>query len=795
MAFSERLALIITASADQAIREVTKVGATAERELGKATSSSEKFASSSLKIGAGLVAGGGVALTALARLGQGASAVNEQIAGGTVVFREQAKEVETWSRGLASSFGIAQRTALTFSNNFGSMFVGLGIARDEAADMSRTLIELSADLASFKDIAGGPEEVLERLRSGLAGEAEPLRNLGIFLNEAAVGAKAMELGIAGAGDKLTEAQKIQARYALILEQSSLAQGDFARTSDSLANSQRTAAAEAENAKNAFGQGVVGPMTAATKAIGGTVRALGELSPEIASTVGTIATIGAATAVGVGGLALLAGGAVKAKAALAGAEGGLNNFGRAARGLGVAGGAAAGLFALQGLLDAVQTSASEAAAEMERVSDAKLVETFKDLAPKDEFFDKLLDAVQLGRGLRDTMERVNDQQAEFFDALPIEQAQRLVTALKEAGVETGDLEDKLRARAKAEAEGASSTDKAKAALAELTGATEDSTEATEDDTKAQQERERAIRDVLAATEDLIGSQLSVADGTRRLNDASADSAQKERDLAAAIREHGRGSTEAAAASNDLEAARRDELRAIDDLAQASRDYAVQQAAAAGQTLSDADKYRIYRDELIKLKDQLAPGSPLRVHLEGLINQLPPPEVKFKVVADTQQATAALDALLAKFKEVSTTQPAGGLGIFVSEPTPTRKHAGGPIDGPGDEVPVLAQRGEYMVRREAVRKIGLPALERLNRMHTGGPVAGPAPAADPAGITPLAPAAAPVIDYDRLAAAIAAAVPATHSKKVDNHFGPIYGLTLAEVEAAADRKARLAALGGE
>ena len=83
-----------------------------------------------------------------------------------------------------------------------------------------------------------------------------LKRFGVNLNQAAIEAKALELGIAGADDEITASVKAQAAYALIIEQTALAQGDFARTSDGLANQQRILTAEWENAKTEIGQGLL-----------------------------------------------------------------------------------------------------------------------------------------------------------------------------------------------------------------------------------------------------------------------------------------------------------------------------------------------------------------------------------------------------------------------------------------------------------------------------------------------------------------------------------------------------------
>ena len=109
------------------------------------------------------------------------------------------------------------------------MLIPLGTSQEEAASMSTTMLSLAADMGSFND--QDPTEMLERLRSGLAGESEPLRQFGAFISEARVQQFAWSEGIAENGVALTEQQKVMARYGLILQDTAAQQGDFTRTAD------------------------------------------------------------------------------------------------------------------------------------------------------------------------------------------------------------------------------------------------------------------------------------------------------------------------------------------------------------------------------------------------------------------------------------------------------------------------------------------------------------------------------------------------------------------------------------
>ena len=184
---------------------------------------------------------------------QTASDLNETMSKSKVVFGDAADGIRAWGETAADAFGLSKQKAIEAAASLGNVFVGLDLGQNKAAEMSKRLVLLAADLASFNNLSGGTGEALEKLQSGLAGESEPMRSLGIFLSEAKVKAKAMQMGLGGAHDELTEGQKILARYQVILDSTATAQGDFARTSDDLANSQRRADAALENRHAELGQ--------------------------------------------------------------------------------------------------------------------------------------------------------------------------------------------------------------------------------------------------------------------------------------------------------------------------------------------------------------------------------------------------------------------------------------------------------------------------------------------------------------------------------------------------------------
>lgn len=217
------------------------------------------FAATSLVGGAGIV-------SALRASVDAASNLNEQMSKTNVVFGASAQALHEWSKTTATSIGIARDQALEAAGVFGNMLKPMGFAPKVAAQMSQTMVTLAADMASFNNAS--PERTLEALRSGLSGETEPLRQFGVFLNEARVKQEALTLGLYKGKGNLDASAKAAATYSLILKDTKDAQGDFARTSDGLANQQRLLKAELRDAEAVIGQALYPALQKVTAAITG-----------------------------------------------------------------------------------------------------------------------------------------------------------------------------------------------------------------------------------------------------------------------------------------------------------------------------------------------------------------------------------------------------------------------------------------------------------------------------------------------------------------------------------------------
>ena len=160
-------------------------------------------------------------------------------------------KVNEWARNAAESFGESELQAKQFTSTLGAMFKSMGVGQADMEEMSMSLAGLAGDMASFYNL--DPTEAFEKLRSGISGETEPLKQLGINMSVVNLEAFAMSEGITKSYEEMTQAEQATLRYQYIMSATADAQGDFANTSDSLANQQRILQLEVQTLAAEIGQ--------------------------------------------------------------------------------------------------------------------------------------------------------------------------------------------------------------------------------------------------------------------------------------------------------------------------------------------------------------------------------------------------------------------------------------------------------------------------------------------------------------------------------------------------------------
>ena len=169
-----------------------------------------------------------------------------------VTFSTMSDQVDKFAKSAAKSFGLSETMAKQYTGTFGAMAKAFGFGEQQAYEMSTALTSLAGDVASFYNLS--QDEAYTKLKSVFTGETESLKDLGIVMTQTALDAYAMANGYGKTTSAMTEQEKVALRYKFVLGQLSLAQGDFARTSDSWANQTRLMALQTQSIMASIGQG-------------------------------------------------------------------------------------------------------------------------------------------------------------------------------------------------------------------------------------------------------------------------------------------------------------------------------------------------------------------------------------------------------------------------------------------------------------------------------------------------------------------------------------------------------------
>lgn len=173
-----------------------------------------------------------------------------------VTFGESgAKKIDDWSKKAASQFGLTELQAKKFSSTLGAMMKSSGMTGDEVVTLSEDLAGLAADMASFYNLDF--DTAFAKIRAGMSGETEPLRQLGIDMSVDRMNTYLESIGSETKFNDLSSAEKYLTRYQVLMEQTALAQGDFVRTSvDSYANLGRQIETQSQQLQTNLGEAML-----------------------------------------------------------------------------------------------------------------------------------------------------------------------------------------------------------------------------------------------------------------------------------------------------------------------------------------------------------------------------------------------------------------------------------------------------------------------------------------------------------------------------------------------------------
>lgn len=181
-----------------------------------------------------------------------------------VTFGSLNTEVNRFAENAITQFGLGQTVTKKYVGTFGAMAKAFNFSNKEALAMSETLTGLTGDVASFYNLSS--DEAYTKLKSVFTGETETLKDLGVVMTQNALDQYALANGYGKTTSKMSEQEKVALRYKFVLDKLNIANGDFARTSDSWANQTRVLGLRFNELKATLGQGFINIFTPIVKGI-------------------------------------------------------------------------------------------------------------------------------------------------------------------------------------------------------------------------------------------------------------------------------------------------------------------------------------------------------------------------------------------------------------------------------------------------------------------------------------------------------------------------------------------------
>lgn len=648
----------------------------------------------------------GVVIAGLNKAVQDASDLNETISKTKVIFGESQRSVEAWSQSSAQALGISQRAALDAASTFATFAKSAGLAGDDLSKFSTDLVGLSSDLASFYNTS--PEQAIEAIGAALRGESEPIRQYGVLLDDATLKARAFEMGLYDGTGALEQSARVMAAQAEIVAQTSDAAGDFARTADGLANSQRIAAAEAENASASFGEVLIPVYDKALEVVTFLVKGFGELPAPLQTTVIALA-----------GLVAFSGPIGTVKDVVQSLVNAFKAASISATTMSVALGAAGA--AIGAAIIAYQVynqRKKEAEQRTLDLRDALLLEAgaqneaLAALAENDDGAKRFLETMQaLGLSTEEVAEYMREGTGPAADLAAAYEAAYtsadgtypILIALGESlGIST---EESFEAAAAAR-DLASELQRLREAEVERQQTQELITELSGQQTEVTENLTVASDDLAATTEDVAKVQKDAADAERDRRDAIAELYDTMLGIIDAQRNYERAVDDVESAVADLDAVMQDNestLEDIDDAARGAEDAAIDMAKAfaesQGAALNSSTGIDLMIESLYAQALALAPESPLRARL-------------LEYIAELQKIPTNIDTNI-RLRVTGQTVTRDGDIIGVRGATPRAE--GGFIGRP--EFALIGEAGD-----EAVLPLTKPnrLVELLSDPRIGGPI---------------------------------------------------------------------------
>jgi len=175
-----------------------------------------------------------------------------------VVFGQSAPQAREELDNFGTTVNRSRLELQEMASDMQGVLAAMGLNRAEAADYSVELTKLSVDVAAFNNAQDA--DVLNAFRAAMTGEYESVKKFGIVINEAAIKAELLTMGISGGTQAATAAEKAMARYNIIMRATADAQGQATLEAGSYTNVTKGLEAAMTDLKVAVGERLIPAMT-------------------------------------------------------------------------------------------------------------------------------------------------------------------------------------------------------------------------------------------------------------------------------------------------------------------------------------------------------------------------------------------------------------------------------------------------------------------------------------------------------------------------------------------------------
>lgn len=192
---------------------------------------------------------------------------------------EATSNLENVSKQAYANMGLSQSDYLATANKMGALFKGAGFETQEALNLSSQAMQRAADVASIMGI--DTEAAMEAVAGAAKGNFTMMDNLGVAMNDTAIGAYALEKGISKSTSEMTQQEKIGLAMEMFLEKTAYAAGNYSKENATLAGSLGTAKAALTNFLAGSGD-VESLVSSFSNLANVVVKSLQEIAPRLTS---------------------------------------------------------------------------------------------------------------------------------------------------------------------------------------------------------------------------------------------------------------------------------------------------------------------------------------------------------------------------------------------------------------------------------------------------------------------------------------------------------------------------------